>query len=421
VTSPARTALLAGLAVLTAACQLQVEEPPPRPPALPPDAPVEVRSIWVTRWDYRSPRDVARIMENAAALGFNTVWFQVRGNGTVYYPSAIEPWAWELTSDGPETTGRDPGWDPLAVAIREAHARGLELHAYVNVFPAWRTQRYPPPASGQLWWARPDWFMADAAGRRMIPRDNAVNPDVGDWYSFVSPGVPEVQDYLASLFAELAANYEIDGLHYDYIRYPFEIQEVQEGYDDRAQHLGNWSYDAVSLARFSRETGAASPDTDPEAWRDWRVAQVTATVRKIHEAVSAHRPGIVFTASVMADPDDARETKYQDYVAWLEEGILDAAIVMNYTDDVERFRKRAAMLLDARPAAGWVVQGPILRHGAEVARQQLDVAEALGADGYSIFSYSSLFDREAGHTRRPLADELAPRLLREPARTPWGR
>jgi uncharacterized lipoprotein YddW (UPF0748 family) len=263
--------------------------------------------------------------------------------------------------------------------------------------------------------------MADAAGRRMIPRDNSVNPDVGDWYSFVSPGVPEVQDYLASLFAELAANYEIDGLHYDYIRYPFEIREVHEDYTERAERLGNWSYDAVSLARFSRESGAASPDTDPEAWRAWRVAQVTATVRKIHEAVSAHRPGIVFTASVMSDPDDARETKYQDYVTWLEEGILDAAIVMNYTDDVAYFRERSEMLLAPRRGPGVVVQGLILRHGPEVATQQLDVAERLGADGYAIFSYSSLFDREAGHARRPLADELAPRLRREPARTPWGR
>lgn len=418
--------LVLGTVAFAIGCQSQAELRSRTPSApsvapVPADAPVELRSIWVTRWDYRTAEDVARIMDNCAAFGFNAVFFQVRGNGTVYYSSAIEPWAWELTSDGPETTGRDPGWDPLAVAIREAHARGLELHAYVNVFPAWRTQQYAPPASGQLWWSRPDWFMADASGRRMIPRDRSVNPEVGDWYSFLSPGVPEVQDYLASVFGELASKYEIDGIHYDYIRYPFEIREVQEGYATRGDSLGNWSYDAVSLARFSRETGAASPDTDPAAWRDWRVAQVTATVRKIHQAVSAHRPDAVFSASVMPDPTDARATKYQDYVAWLQEGILDAAITMNYTDDVAAFRERSAMLLAPRPASGLIAQGLILRHGADIATDQLDIAEELGADGYAIFSYSSLFDRQDGHARRPLADELASRLQRGPAHTPWAR
>jgi uncharacterized lipoprotein YddW (UPF0748 family) len=380
---------------------------------------VEIRSIWVTRWDYQTPEDVVRIMENCAAMGFNVVFFQVRGNATVYYRSEIEPWAWELTSDGPETTGKDPGWDPLALAIREAHARGMELHAYVNIFPAWRTQKYPPRASGHLWWERPDWFMADAAGRRMIPRDRSVNPRVGDWYSFLSPGVPEVQDYIASVFGELAANYAIDGIHYDYVRYPFEIREVEEGYRPRGDSLGNWSYDAVSLARFSKETGVTSPEADPAAWRDWRVAQVTATVRKIHQAVSAHRPNAVFSASVMPNPEDARATKYQDYVAWMNEGILDAAITMNYTADVELFRTRSAMLLAPRPARGLVAQGLILSHGLDAAAAQLDVTEQLGADGYAIFAYARLFDRRNGHARTELADRLAPKLQRGLALTPW--
>ena len=63
---------------------------------------------------------------------------------------------------------------------------------------------------------------------------------------------------LLDLFGELVRNYDLDGLHYDYIRYPREIREVAEGYEDRAKKLGNWSYDPVSLARFSKETGIAA-------------------------------------------------------------------------------------------------------------------------------------------------------------------
>ncbi len=410
---------IAALAILLAGCAARGPVVPTVAPSGARDA--EVRAIWVTRMNYKTPDDVRRIMSNVASLGFNVVFFQVRGNGTVFYKSDIEPWAWELTSDGPETTGKDPGWDPLALAIEEAHARNMELHAYVNIFPGWRTQKYPPRNSGQLWWEHPDWFMADAAGRRMIPRDHGVDSTVGDWYSFISPGVPEVQDYLAKVFAELAAKYPIDGIHYDYVRYPHEITEVQAEYQARGDRLGNWSYDAMSLARFTHETGVASPDADPTKWRDWRIAQVTATVRKIHAAVTAARPRVAFTASVMPDPANARTVNLQDYLTWLREGLLDGVVTMNYTADTAVFRNRSAMLLAPRPAPGVITQGLIIRGSADIATQQLDAAAALGADGYAIFSYGSLFDMGNGHARRPAAERLAPRLLQGKAPTPWSR
>lgn len=382
----------------------------------------QVRALWVTRWDYKTPTDVRKIMKNCAAMRFNVVLFQVRGNGTVFYPSTIEPWAWELTGEGPETTGKDPGWDPLKVAVREAHRRGLELHAYVNVFPAWRSQKFPPRDSGQLWWEHPDWFMCDAAGNRMIPRDAEADPDVSrDWYSFLSPGVPQVQDYLADLFEELVKNYDVDGLHYDYIRYPREIKEVAKGYEDRVKKLGNWSYDPVSLARFSQETGVAAPDLDPDAWVKWRAKQITETVRKVSERVRKHNPDIIITAAVMADPQDAYQTKMQDYVTWMGLGYLDAAITMNYTDDNDKFTTRCRALLDRRPDRGWVVAGMSFNNNAKTIREQVAIARDLKTDGFAGFAYARLFDRDNGHKPLPLAEELKKTVLRGKADTPWGK
>jgi uncharacterized lipoprotein YddW (UPF0748 family) len=395
----------------------------------------EARALWITRWDYTEPDHVRAIVENAASLNFNILLFQVRGNGTVFYPSAIEPWAWELTSDGPETTGQDPGWDPLALAIEEAHARDIELHVYMNVFPAWRSQDYPPRDSGQLWWEHPDWFMCDSSGRRMIPRDPSVpyaDPIYGGpldntrreappglWYSFISPGVPEVQDYLASVFEEIAANYEIDGIHFDYIRYPAEIREVSEGYGERARELGNWSYDPVSLARFTRETGVVAPDASPEAWIQWRCDQITATVRQTRERVDAVRPGVIISAAVMPNPQDAHDTKYQDYIPWMEDGLLDCAMTMGYTASAELFRTRTENLMWQRPSQGYVVPGLSFGNGPGPAIAEIEIARELGGDGFAGFAYSSLFDRNNGHIRRPLADALAEGPLAEPAPRPW--
>ena len=95
----------------------------------------EVRALWVTRWDFKEPSDVAKIIENADAMNFNMILFQVRGNGTAFYPSEHEPWAWELTSEDAATTGVDPGWDPLRLAIDHAHARGLEEDPTLSMSP----------------------------------------------------------------------------------------------------------------------------------------------------------------------------------------------------------------------------------------------------------------------------------------------
>ncbi len=382
----------------------------------------QVRALWVTRWDYKTPADVRKIMKNCEAMRFNVVLFQVRGSGTVFYPSEIEPWAWELTSEGPETTGEDPGWDPLKVAVKEAHRRKIELHAYVNVYPAWRSQKFPPRDSGQLWWEHPDWFMCDAAGNRMIPRDAELDENVSrDWYSFLSPGVPAVNEHLADLFEELVKNYDVDGLHYDYIRYPREIREVAAGYEERAEKLGNWSYDPVSLARFSKETGVAAPDLDLDAWIKWRAAQITDLTRMVSERVRKHNPDIIISAAVMADPEDAYRTKMQDYVTWMEKGYLDAAITMNYTGDNAKFEARCKALLERRPDKGWVVPGMSLGGKAETIEAQVEITKALKTDGFAGFAYSHLFDRDNGHKAKPMAKEMVQRVMDGKVKTPWKK
>ena len=158
----------------------------------------ETRALWVTRWDYKTPEHVRAIVSNAAQYGFNTLYFQVRGEATTYYPSDIEPWAWELSSkDDVSLTGTDPGWDPLALAISEARKHGLDIHAYMNVLPGWKQEKAPPASSGQLFATHPEWFMVDAEGRTMDPKRL-------EFYAFLNPILPEVRAHLRLVFAEVA-------------------------------------------------------------------------------------------------------------------------------------------------------------------------------------------------------------------------
>ena len=124
------------------------------------------KAIWVTRWDYKTERDIVDLMENIDKAGFDTVLFQVRGNATVLYPSALEPWAEEFNHE-------DPGFDPLETVCREARVRDLNLHAWINAVPGWRGITPPPSTTPeQLWNSKPEWFLYSKAGERQPLQPN---------------------------------------------------------------------------------------------------------------------------------------------------------------------------------------------------------------------------------------------------------
>ena len=110
----------------------------------------DIRAIWITRFDYLTADDVRAAITNSLDAGFDRIMFQVRGNATAFYPSPYEPWAEQLG-------WQDPGFDPLALALELTHARGAELHAWINVVPAWWGTR-PPENEQHLFHTRPEWL-----------------------------------------------------------------------------------------------------------------------------------------------------------------------------------------------------------------------------------------------------------------------
>jgi uncharacterized lipoprotein YddW (UPF0748 family) len=288
----------------------------------------EVRGVWVTRFAYNTQPEVEAIIDKAAASGFNVVYFQIRGNGDAYYQSALAPWAKKLTG----TLGQNPGWDPLQVAITRAHQRGLQLHAYWNVFAAW-----PVPAgcstSGTCT-CQPTQGLADSctlpeaspAGMpthylRANPMKMAVNSagkSVDTEYYWFNPGDPAVRAHLLDVAKELLTNYQVDGLHLDRVRYP-----------------GTWSsYDAVSNAEY-----AALPAPKPTR-EDWQRSNVTKMVSALYDAVRQLRPTAVLSASVWGiykpltgcSTSQGYGNYFQDSIGWMKAGVIDAIDPMIYWD-----------------------------------------------------------------------------------------
>lgn len=351
-------------------------------------APPPVRALWVTRFDYTTPSDVQQIVRNVAAAGFTDLFFQIRGNGTAYYRSRLEPWAYELTGGSVDRLGSNPGWDPLQLAVDTARPLGLRVHAYMNVLPGWKGLEEPPASAGQLWTAHPDWFMVDSLGQKMLPTSG--------WYAFVNPVLPEVRAHLRGIVKELCG-YEVAGIHLDYIRYPHDYllvagQRYPEATEDELKRRSDFSYDPTSLARLYDRYGG---DVTKEEIGQFRRDSVTRVVQEISQVMQQCRPGkCVLSASVMGNPDEGRAHAYQDSGAWVREGLVDWAVQMNYgTRSFDRCLKRMRRVAGRQGFRRSVVVGINCKNDTADVLEQIDAALAVHSRGFALFSYTFLFDR----------------------------
>ena len=334
------------------------------------------RALWVTRWDYRAPADVTRIMSEAASLGVTDVLWQVRGQADAFYKSALEPWGRELFRDLPPNA-KDPGYDPLALAVTEAHARGLKIHAWINVMPMWKGKD-PPADQSHLFHTHPVWRLYDAKGA-----PQALN----DHYIIVNPIYPEVQDHIVAVGADIMRRYPLDGLHLDYVRF------VSDTMKDAAAYPG----DERSLALFKQATGrhAVSTKDDQAAYRVFIRQRITDLVRRLKKEAVGLRPGAVLTAAVWRRPELATDTQLQDAPLWLKEGTIDRAMPMIYQKDDAKYESDLSAWVDAVGAKNLPRLSPGIAnymHSPDQTSVQIRIGARLGLTTYGVFAYSSLFE-----------------------------
>jgi len=367
----------------------------------------EARALWVTRWEYTTKTGgyspyahrakIREIMDDAKWGRFNMVIFQVRGRADAFYRSHYEPWAMELTG----TLGQDPGWDPLAYAIQEAHKRGLELHAWINTFTAWSGSSPPPHTTPEHPYnAHPEWLCVSSSGDTMRP---------GQHYAFFSPGIPEVRQHILNVAMDIVQNYDIDGLHFDYIRYPGR----------------NYSWDEVSRMRWQ------DPVENPNnlSWEDWQREQINQLVRDFYDMAMEVKPMLKVSAAVIGKYDyfwtgwDGYNYCYQDGRRWMEEGKMDFLAPMIYwrIGQLNPWAPFEVLLRD------WVYDNSFGRHiyagiGAykltsdyPELQSQIDISRIIGAEGFVFFSYTAL--DQAGFFNRLRNDRF--RYLANVPPMPW--
>jgi uncharacterized lipoprotein YddW (UPF0748 family) len=350
------------------------------PAAAAPVSPTELRGLWIVRTALVSPEAVDRVVDDAADAGLNALFVQVRGRGDAFYRSSLAPRSPLL-----ERQPRD--FDPFRRLLARARLRRLEVHAWVNVLLAAHFGQ--PLPRGHVLEKHPDWAMVPksaataalvARGARRLELIAAAGRSEGDVEGYyLSPALPAVADHLEGIVREIVRAYPVDGLHFDFIRYPGP----------------SFDYSRAALEGFRRSAGGsdliALPSQSPAAWDAWRRDTLTALTTRLADAARAERPGLVLSAAVVPDEAQAVNNKFQDWPRWVAGGVLAALVPMTYTPDSRLFAQQLESVRERTGAARplWAGIGAYRLDVAGIV-EKVGLARRAGAQGVVLFSHESL-------------------------------
>ncbi len=270
----------------------------------------EMRAVWLTLaygldWpkakadNYRGIRrqkaELNRLLDQLKRDNYNTVFFQARLSGSACYLGSKEPMARIFTS-----SGRKPKYDPLAYAVEACHKRGLQIHAWIVTYPISISRRSRHIVKQK----HPSWIIRHKRSHNL------------------NPGEPRVRTYIANIAQDIAKRYDVDGLHFDYFRYPEGAKTFRD----------TKTYKKYAPKGMSREA--------------WRRDNLCKQLKEINQKVRLYKPNIQISVAPLGKLKQiptlgrkhgwtAYETVHQDVERWAREGLVDfVAPMMYYKDDL---------------------------------------------------------------------------------------
>ncbi len=318
----------------------------------------EIRGVWIhtyEAWDWDA------VMPKIAAAGFNCVFVRVARGVNAIYPSQYLP------RDGWAEKKPD---DELSKAIAAAHRNGLQFHAWKVNFNSNAGMR-----GGDS---------VQAFYGKMMLDDRLVRDPDGKQAASLNPADPRNQQLEIDVMTEIATKYPVDGIHFDYIRYP----EVPS-YD--------FDYGTVSRREFEAKIGRQVANwprdvmsgEDKIAYEDWERENVNSVVQRVHDVVKNLRPECQISAAVWRKHRKYRAAIKQDWIKWVDKGWLDFVCPMDYTKDADDFRgdvrAQVANTSGKVPLAAGI--GAFMQATPADVVKQIQIARDEGADGYVLFDY----------------------------------
>lgn len=316
----------------------------------------EGRGFWNHSGTGAYPGDWQRTAKELGEAGFTMILPNMCWGGVAHYPSDVLP-----RSATHERLG-----DQIDQCVKAAHRHGLEVHV-------WKVA----------------WNLGHAAPKEFVERMRRENrtqvSSSGKTRDWLCPSHPDNFKLELAAMVEIARKYPVDGLHFDYIRYP--------GSD--------WCFCEGCRRRFEVDSGRPVADWPNDCRRgdrrdeynEWRCQRITRLVEAVGRGAKCARPGLKISAAVFGSYPDCKRSIAQDWVAWAKNGLVDFLCPMNYTNDDKVFHRlveKQVGLVEGRvrlfPGIGATSSHSTL--SADRVLGQIRIARSLGADGFTIFNLS---------------------------------
>ena len=241
-----------------------------------------VKALWVVRDFLTQEHLINEVLNFANKNGFNHIFVQVRGRGDAYYNSEIVPKSHLVKTD----------FDPLNYLIKSNNNNNIMIHAWINMYYLWSSVK-SPTQKNHLLLNNPDWldrkkddyYIKD---KMYLQNKNQLNVDGEGFY--LAPTNPIVNSYLISVVDELSKKYNLDGIHYDYIRY----------------HNSLYGYNEVGLDEFNRKNIDNFSVNREMLFSEFKRNALTDFVKKAAEKIKSNSNDIIISAAVKPNIYDAK-------------------------------------------------------------------------------------------------------------------
>jgi len=341
------------------------------------EASFDNRVLWVVRDAMASSESIDNLIQFADENKFNHLLVQVRGRGDALYDSNIVPRSVRL---------KDDGFDPLDYIITKAKPLNIKIHAWLNMYYLWSASSMPNQQD-HLLYTNPEWLDNHSPKNVNISQSliEIKNKTFNDEGLFLAPTHPEVSRHLIEVVEEVVQNYDVDGIHLDYVRYYNE-------------HYG---LNPVGLSFYKKYRGESELPflstqiiQDP-IWGSFRRKSVTKLVKGISNVIKANRNDCILSAAVKPNLYSARNDYGQEWDVWLLAGYLDWVIPMNYLPELDIFSTNINVIDDNLPQKhrSKIIMGlATYNQDTQQVAEKIQFTKESGFNGICLFSYNVFRD-----------------------------
>lgn len=360
------------------------------------------KGVWVTVFSKEkvlySKEGVTRLVDACKSAGIDEIYLQVYQSGKAYYDSQLGD------RSKYEEMLKSCGVDPIDLLLREARENKIKVFAWVNLLSLGQNDKAD---------------IVKEFGEGVLTRDQYLrpsgraNPNESDKYYlreeqlFLEPGDQRVAGYLIAVVEEVVNKYPLfSGVHLDYVRYPMTVPFIPGA---RFTKFGlSYGFGKENMEHFREWMGmdplkGLKDERDYAQWDDWRRNQVTSLVRRINKRLKEKSADFLVSAAVIPASERAYSSMFQDWPYWLEEGILDYVVLMNYTLDPQLTKEIVRSSVGLRQK-GKVYVGiglHLMKDDPQVFFEQCKIIKNLSADGLALFPYDDITDEISAYLRKP--------------------